>query len=109
MSEGTRLGCGAHLAHLRRIRSDPQRPLGAFLLMGPTGVGKTQCAKALAQVLFGTTERLLRFDMNEFLTGDAVARLIGTFREPEGLLTSAVRREPCLTGSIFGRQRACRT
>lgn len=74
--------------------NDPGRPLGSFLFLGPTGVGKTQTAKAIARYLFGDAGRLLRFDMNEFASPYAVSRLAGTFREPEGLLTSAVRRQP---------------
>lgn len=74
--------------------NDTTRPLASFLFLGPTGVGKTQMAKSLAKYLFGDAERLLRFDMNEFVTSYAVARLVGTFDAPEGLLTSAVRREP---------------
>jgi ATP-dependent Clp protease ATP-binding subunit ClpA len=74
--------------------ADPNRPLASFLFVGPTGVGKTQCAKATANLLFENPERLVRFDMNEFLTPDSVARLIGTFEQPEGLLTSAIRRRP---------------
>jgi ATP-dependent Clp protease ATP-binding subunit ClpC len=72
----------------------PERPLAAFLFLGPTGVGKTQCAKSLAAYLFGDSDRILRFDMNEYASGFAAARLVGTFRQPEGLLTSAVRRQP---------------
>ena len=74
--------------------NDPDRPLGAFLFVGPTGVGKTQCAKAAASYLFGSAERLVRFDMNEFVDARSVARLVGTFEEPEGLLTSQIRRQP---------------
>lgn len=74
--------------------NDPVRPIASFLFLGPTGVGKTQCAKSLAKYLFGESGRLLRFDMNEFAGYASVARLIGTFDAPEGLLTSAVRREP---------------
>lgn len=74
--------------------NDPGRPLASLLFLGPTGVGKTQSAKALAQYLFGDSSRLLRFDMNEFLSADAAARLVGTFDQPEGLLTGAVRRQP---------------
>lgn len=74
--------------------NDTARPLASFLFLGPTGVGKTQCAKALTQYLFGDAERLLRFDMNEFASAYAVARLTGTFGAPEGLLTGAVRRAP---------------
>lgn len=80
---------------LARARlNDPRRPLGALLLLGPTGVGKTQAARAAAHFLFGDATRLLRFDMNEFVSAEAAARLSGTFAEPEGLLTSAVRRQP---------------
>jgi len=74
--------------------NDPQRPLATFLFLGPTGVGKTQCAKALAEYLFGSAERLLRFDLNEYVDPDAVAKLTGTLRDPDGLLTSAIRRQP---------------
>lgn len=70
------------------------RPIASFLFLGPTGVGKTQCAKALANYLFGDPERLIRFDMNEFASYYSIARLTGTFDAPEGLLTSAVRRSP---------------
>jgi ATP-dependent Clp protease ATP-binding subunit ClpA len=74
--------------------ADPGRPLASLLFLGPTGVGKTQCAKALAEAMFSGANRLLRFDMNEFATPQAVAQLVGTLHEPDGLLTSAVRREP---------------
>jgi len=74
--------------------NDPDRPMASLLFLGPTGVGKTQCAKALAELLFGSEERLVRFDMNEFVSPDAVARLAGAFDQPEGLLTSALRRQP---------------
>ncbi|HND56497.1 MAG TPA: AAA family ATPase, partial [Pirellulaceae bacterium] len=74
--------------------NSPDRPLGVFLMVGPTGVGKTETAKALAELLFNDEQRLLRFDMNEFVTPSAVARLVGTWDEPEGLLTSAVRQQP---------------
>jgi DNA polymerase III delta prime subunit len=73
--------------------NDPDRPLGVFLFLGPTGVGKTECAKAVARYLFGNTDRLLRFDLNEYGEPGASARLVGTFTQPEGLLTSAVRRQ----------------
>jgi ATP-dependent Clp protease ATP-binding subunit ClpA len=73
--------------------NDPERPLASFLFLGPTGVGKTQTAKALAEYLFGDAERLLRFDMNEFVAPGAAARLVGTFANPEGTLTAAVRRQ----------------
>ena len=78
---------------LKARLNDPRRPLGVLLLLGPTGVGKTQSAKALARFLFGQADRLLRFDMNEYVDG-AASRLAGTAREPEGLLTGAIRRQP---------------
>ncbi len=74
--------------------NDPDRPLAAFLFLGPTGVGKTECAKAVAKYLFADADRLLRFDMNEYLDPGSAARLVGTFRQPEGLLTAAIRRQP---------------
>lgn len=80
---------------LARARlNDPERPLASLLFLGPTGVGKTECAKALAAWYFGSEERLLRFDMNEYGTPAAVQRLIGNWREPDGLLTSEIRRQP---------------
>lgn len=70
------------------------RPLAALLFLGPTGVGKTECAKALAAFLFGRDEHLVRLDMNEFDSPGAASRLVGTFFEPEGMLTAPVRRQP---------------
>jgi ATP-dependent Clp protease ATP-binding subunit ClpC len=74
----------------------PGKPLGTFFFVGPTGVGKTELAKALAEFLFGRRDRLLRFDMGEFSTRDAVPRLIGTAwqSEDEGELTRRVREQP---------------
>lgn len=74
--------------------NDQTRPLASFLFLGATGTGKTECAKQIAAYLYGTEERLLRFDMNEFVSVYDVARLVGTFDQPEGLLTSAIRRQP---------------
>lgn len=82
------------LVMLKARLHDPRRPLGTLLLLGPTGVGKTQSAKALARFLFGGEERLLRFDMNEYVDGHATPRLAGTRQEPDGLLTGAIRRQP---------------
>ncbi len=79
---------------LKARLNDPKRPLGVFLMLGPTGVGKTESAKALAETLFGNEDRLLRFDMNEYITPGSAARLCGNEREPDGLLTGAVRRQP---------------
>ena len=89
------LEAAADVLGIARARlNDPDRPLGSLLFMGPTGVGKTQCAKALARYLFGDPGRLLRFDLNEFGASGSAVRLVGTFAEPEGLLTGAVRRQP---------------
>lgn len=82
------------LVALKARLNDPRRPLATMLLLGPTGVGKTQAAKALAEYLFGSQERLLRFDMHEYVDGASASRLTGSARDPEGLLTSAVRRQP---------------
>lgn len=82
------------LVTLKARLNDPRRPLATLLLLGPTGVGKTQSAKVLAKYLFGSPERLLRFDMNEYVDSLAASRLSGTPDEPDGLLTSAIRRQP---------------
>jgi len=79
---------------LKARLNDPARPLATFLMLGPTGVGKTQSAKALSSFLFGSNHRLLRFDMNEYVHASALTRLVGTPRDPDGLLTSALRRQP---------------
>ena len=87
---------------IRRSRaglSDPNRPNGSFLFLGPTGVGKTELTKALAEFLFDTTEALVRVDMSEFMEKHSVARLIGAppgyvGYEEGGYLTEAVRRKP---------------
>lgn len=87
---------------IRRSRTglkDPHRPVGAFLFLGPTGVGKTELAKALAQALFGTEEALVRFDMSEFGERHTASRLTGSppgyvGHEEGGQLTEAVRRHP---------------
>jgi ATP-dependent Clp protease ATP-binding subunit ClpB len=87
---------------IRRSRaglSDPRRPIGSFLFLGPTGVGKTELTKALASFLFDTDEAMVRLDMSEFMEKHSVARLIGAppgyvgFEEG-GYLTEAVRRRP---------------
>ncbi len=87
---------------IRRSRaglSDPNRPYGSFLFLGPTGVGKTELCKALASFLFDSEEHLLRIDMSEFMEKHSVARLIGAppgyvGYEEGGYLTEAVRRKP---------------
>ncbi|MEZ5303767.1 MAG: AAA family ATPase [Verrucomicrobiales bacterium] len=73
---------------------DPGRPVASLLFLGPTGVGKTECAKALAEFFFGSPERLTRFDMNEFSGPDAALRLIGVLGGAQGQLTGALRRNP---------------
>ena len=87
---------------IRRSRaglSDPNRPNGSFLFLGPTGVGKTELTKALANFLFDTDEAMVRIDMSEFMEKHSVARLIGAppgyvGYEEGGYLTEAVRRKP---------------
>ncbi|GLO15437.1 chaperone protein ClpB [Pseudomonas putida] len=87
---------------VRRSRaglSDPNRPSGSFLFLGPTGVGKTELCKALAEFLFDTEEAMVRIDMSEFMEKHSVARLIGAppgyvGYEEGGYLTEAVRRKP---------------
>jgi ATP-dependent Clp protease ATP-binding subunit ClpB len=87
---------------IRRSRaglSDPNRPLGSFLFLGPTGVGKTELCKALAAFLFDTEEHLIRIDMSEFMEKHSVSRLIGAppgyvGYDEGGYLTEAVRRKP---------------
>lgn len=87
---------------VRRARAglqDPNRPIGSFLFLGPTGVGKTELTKALAQFLFDDEKALLRIDMSEFMEKHSVARLIGAppgyvGYEEGGVLTEAVRRRP---------------
>jgi len=72
-----------------------KRPIGAFLFLGPTGVGKTETAKALAEALFGSEKKMIRLDMAQFQARGAIDRLIGSFaRNEPGILTSAVRQNP---------------
>ncbi|MCX4784738.1 MULTISPECIES: ATP-dependent Clp protease ATP-binding subunit [unclassified Streptomyces] len=87
---------------VRRNRAgmgDPNRPVGSFLFLGPTGVGKTELAKTLAELLFGDENRMIRFDMSEFQEKHTVARLVGAppgyiGYEEAGQLTEKVRRHP---------------
>ena len=87
---------------IRRARAglkDPQRPIGSFIFLGPTGVGKTELTKALAEFLFGSEEALIQLDMSEFMERHTVSRLIGSppgyvGYEDAGQLTEAIRRRP---------------
>jgi ATP-dependent Clp protease ATP-binding subunit ClpB len=87
---------------VRRARSglqDPNRPIGSFIFMGPTGVGKTELAKALAEFLFDDEQAIIRIDMSEYMEKHSVARLIGAppgyvGYEEGGYLTESVRRRP---------------
>jgi len=87
---------------LRRARSgiqDPNRPIGSFIFLGPTGVGKTELARALAEFMFDSEQAMIRIDMSEYMEKHTVARLIGAppgyvGYEEGGYLTEAVRRRP---------------
>lgn len=87
---------------MKRARAglkDPKRPIGSFIFLGPTGVGKTELAKALAGALFGDEDLLVRIDMSEYMEKDSVSRLIGSAPglvgfEEGGQLTEKVRRKP---------------
>ena len=87
---------------MRRSRAglkDPKRPIGSFLFLGPTGVGKTELAKALAEALFGDEQSMIRLDMSEYMEKHTVSRLVGAppgyvGYDEGGQLTEAVRRKP---------------
>jgi ATP-dependent Clp protease ATP-binding subunit ClpC len=87
---------------IRRARAglkDPKRPIGSFIFLGPTGVGKTELARTLAEALFGDEEAIVRFDMSEYMEKHTVSRLLGAppgyiGYEEAGQLTEAVRRHP---------------
>ena len=97
---------------IRRSRAglkSPNRPIGSFLFLGPTGVGKTEVARTLAQFLFGSEKSLIRFDMSEFMEKHSVSKLIGSppgyvGYEEGGQLTERVKRAPVL-GRPAGRNR----
>jgi ATP-dependent Clp protease ATP-binding subunit ClpC len=81
---------------LRRARAEVQvksAPMGTFLFLGPTGVGKTETAKALSHIYFGSENKMIRLDMSEFQSVEDISRLIGSSKE-KGLLTTAVREDP---------------
>jgi ATP-dependent Clp protease ATP-binding subunit ClpB len=95
-------GVAAVSSALRRARSglqDPNRPIGSFIFLGPTGVGKTELARALAEFMFDSEQAMIRIDMSEYMEKHAVARLIGAppgyvGYDEGGYLTEAVRRKP---------------
>ena len=99
---GQEEGIGAVSAALRRARSglqDPNRPIGSFIFLGPTGVGKTELARALAEFMSDSEQAMIRIDMSEYMEKHAVARLIGAppgyvGYDEGGYLTEAVRRKP---------------
>ena len=79
--------------------SDPDRPIGSFIFSGPTGVGKTELAKALSELMFGSRDAMIRFDMSEYMEKHSVSKLIGSppgyvGYDEGGLLTESVRRRP---------------
>ena len=94
--------CSAVAKAVKRARAglkDPKRPIGSFIFLGPTGVGKTELAKALASALFGDEDLIIRVDMSEYMVKDSVSRLIGSAPglvgfEEGGQLTEKVRRKP---------------
>ena len=94
-SRRSRTRCAAHAPGC----SDPDRPIGTFLFLGPTGVGKTELARALAEYMFDSQDAMVRIDMSEYMEKHSVARLVGAppgyvGYEEGGQLTEAVRRRP---------------
>lgn len=99
---GQNEGVNAVAKAIRRARAglkDPKRPIGSFLFLGPTGVGKTELARSLAEAIFGDESAMIRFDMSEYMEKHTVSRMLGTppgyiGYDEGGLLTDAVRRKP---------------
>jgi ATP-dependent Clp protease ATP-binding subunit ClpA len=82
------------LALIKTRLARPRKPLASFLFIGPTGVGKTEMAKAIAEFLFGDPNRMVRFDLSEFADPCSVQRLVGGLEGAEGLLTARIREQP---------------
>ena len=99
---GQNEGVNAVAKAIRRARAglkDPERPIGSFLFLGPTGVGKTELARSLAEAIFGDESAMIRFDMSEYMEKHTVSRMLGAppgyiGYDEGGLLTDAVRRKP---------------
>ena len=99
---GQNEGVNAVAKAIRRARAglkDPKRPIGSFLFLGPTGVGKTELARSLAEAIFGDESAMIRFDMSEYMEKHTVSRMLGAPSgyigyDEGGLLTDAVRRKP---------------
>lgn len=99
---GQNEGVNAVAKAIRRARAglkDPKRPIGSFLFLGPTGVGKTELARSLAEAIFGDESAMIRFDMSEYMEKHTVSRMLGAppgyiGYDEGGLLTDAVRRKP---------------
>ena len=99
---GQNEGVNAVAKAIRRARAglkDPKRPIGSFLFLGPTGVGKTELARSLAEAIFGDESAMIRFDMSEYMEKHTVSRMLGAPTgyigyDEGGLLTDAVRRKP---------------
>ena len=89
------VGALANVIHQIKAKlNNPYKPLGSFLFIGPTGVGKTEAAKIVCEYLLGSADKLMRFDMNEYVDSMAVSRLIGDYYNPEGQLTGKIRHNP---------------
>ena len=95
VGQRTAVDCLTNVIHTIKAKlNDPNKPLGSFLFIGPTGVGKTEAAKIVCEYLLGDAKKLMRFDMNEYIDEMALSRLIGDYYNPEGQLTGKIRYNP---------------